>query len=211
MIADDHSIVRNGLRKILEANEIEVIGEAANGQEAIELAIKLQPDVVLMDIGMPDEDGITATRKIKSENPEINVVMLTMHSYDEILVQAIRAGAIGYVLKERSPEELIYSVRAACKGESVVSPSLAKRLLFEFQEDKKILQKAKELPLTKLTKRELQVLRLISKGKTNKEIAKELFISDNTVKNHLSNIFKKLHTSDRTKAAIVALKKGLIS
>lgn len=208
VIAEDHKIVRSGLRRILEENQIDVVGEVKNGNEAIELSCRLKPDVVLMDIGMPEEDGISATKIIKKKCPEIKIVVLTMYKDEEILMRAIKAGAIGYVLKERTPDELVHSIKSAYRGESVISPLLANRLLQEFYHELET-EDASKLRIKKLTNREKEVLELISKGKTNREIASELCISENTVKNHLSHIFKKLHATDRTKAAIIALKKGL--
>ncbi len=209
MIVDDHTLMRQGLRRILEEAGMDVVGEAENGQRAVELAAQLEPMVILMDIQMPVMDGIEATRNIKKEKEDATIVMLTMHEEEQFLFEAIKAGAIGYLLKSRAPQELIQVIEAASEGLSLLQPSMASKLLTEFTQLEKRAEKAKRFE--SLTPREREVLALLSKGMSNKEIGKQLFISDKTVKNHLSNIFEKLHINDRTSAAVIAVKEGLVS
>lgn len=208
LVVDDHTLMRQGLRRILEEAGMTVVGEAENGRQAIELSSQLEPAVILMDIQMPEMDGIEATRQIKSAKPEATIVILTMHEEEQFLFEAIKAGAIGYLLKSRAPQELIQVIEAASEGLSLLQPSMASKLLHEFSQ---VSQREEEKTNTyaELTTREREVLGLIAKGMTNKEIAKQLFISDKTVKNHLSNIFEKLHINDRTSAAVMAVKDGL--
>lgn len=208
MVVDDHTLMRQGLRRILEEAGMEVIGEAENGQRAVELAAQLDPAVILMDIQMPLMDGIEATRNIKQAKEDATIVMLTMHEEEQFLFESIKAGAIGYLLKSRAPQELIQVIEAASEGLSLLQPSMASKLLTEFSQMEKKAEKAKRYE--NLTPREREVLALIAKGMSNKEIARQLFISDKTVKNHLSNIFEKLHINDRTSAAVLAVKEGLV-
>lgn len=208
LVVDDHTLMRQGLRRILEEAGMQVIGEAENGQRAVELATQLDPNVILMDIQMPLMDGIEATRNIKQNNEDATIVMLTMHEEEQFLFEAIKAGAIGYLLKSRAPQELIQVIQAASEGLSLLQPSMASKLLTEFSQMEKRAEKVKRCE--DLTPREREVLALIAKGMSNKEIAKQLFISDKTVKNHLSNIFGKLHINDRTSAAVMAVKEGLV-
>ncbi len=205
LVADDHAIIREGLCKILEfEKDIEVVGEAKNGIEAAQKVKDLVPDIVLMDIDMPELDGIATTRMIKKESPHTKVIILTVHKEEEHLFSAIKAGAIGYILKEDDSKNLLSSIRAAFKGETLLSPSIAIQLLNEFKQitDKEV---SRDL-LNLLTKREQEVLKQISTGKSNKEIADFLCISEATVKTHITNILQKLHVNDRTQAAIYALK-----
>ncbi len=209
LIVDDHTLMRQGLRRILEEAGMKVVGEAENGKQAVELAGSLDSDVILMDIQMPEMDGIEATRKIKEADSEGTVVMLTMHEEEQFLFEAIKAGAIGYLLKSRAPQELIQVIKAAKDGLSLLQPSMASKLLHEFSNIQKHEdEKAKHYEA--LTSREKEVLACIAKAMSNKEIAAQLFISDKTVKNHLSHIFRKLHINDRTSAALMAVKEGLV-
>jgi len=208
MVVDDHTLMRQGLRRILEEAGMEVVGEAENGRRAVELATQLDPTVILMDIQMPLMDGIEATRNIKQIKEDATIVMLTMHEEEQFLFESIKAGAIGYLLKSRAPQELIQVIEAASDGLSLLQPSMASKLLTEFSQLEKKAEKAKRYE--NLTPREREVLALIAKGMSNKEIARQLFISDKTVKNHLSNIFEKLHINDRTSAAVMAVKEGLV-
>lgn len=209
LVVDDHTIMRQGLKRILEESNIKVIGEAADGYEAVEHVSQLQPDVVLMDIEMPRMSGIEATRIIKRENPQVYVVVLTIHEEEEMLFEAIKAGAIGYVSKDRAPEELLQVIESASQGLSLLRPSMASKILNEFSQLQE--KKSKQEPLYgTLSNREREILGLIVKGMSNKEIAKTLFISDKTVKNHLRNIFSKLHINDRTTAAVIAVRQGLV-
>lgn len=210
LLADDHTIVREGLKRILEEAGIKVVAEAANGVETAEKASELQPDVILMDIEMPKLDGIEATRKIKKENPQAQVVILTMHEEKAYLFEAIKAGALGYVLKDRAPQELVETIKQASEGLSLLQPTMASEILKEFSQIEEKKEEQYKLYST-LTEREKEILKHLAQGKSNKEIAKALFISDKTVKNHLRNIFEKLHINDRTTAALIAVRQGLAS
>jgi NarL family two-component system response regulator LiaR len=202
LIADDHPFVRHGLRTYLETlDDVEVAGEAADGAEAVELAGRLLPDVVLMDLVMPELDGIEATRQIKAASPATKVIALTSFDDDEKVFPAIKAGAAGYLLKDVRPAELAEAVRKASRGEALLAPSVAAKLMQEV---------AGERPASSgLTDRELEVLRLIARGLPNKQIAQELVVSEKTVKTHVSNILAKLHLADRTQAALYAVREGL--
>lgn len=206
LIVDDHTVVREGLRSLLELQEdIEVVGEAANGQEAIDQTNRLLPDVVLMDLVMPEIDGIEATRRIKAASPSTQVIVLTSFSDNEQVFPAIKAGALSYLLKNVSPSDLVRAIQAASRGEAQLDPEIAKKLMEEVSAGSK--QPAAE----ELTERELGVLQLIAKGQSNRAIGEELVISEKTVKTHVSNILSKLHLADRTQAAIFALREGLAS
>ena len=201
LIVDDHSVVRQGLRMFLSLDgELEVIGEAGNGQEAIEMVNKLQPDVVLMDLLMPVMDGISATQVIRRDYPDSEVIALTSVLEDASVVNAVRAGAIGYLLKDTQADELCRAIKAAAAGQVQLSPKAAERLMREIR--------APESP-EKLTEREIEVLRLLAVGKSNKEIASEMYISETTVKTHVSNILMKLNVPSRTQAALYAVRIGL--
>lgn len=205
LIADDHAVVRQGLRFLLSQQaEMEIVGEAANGAEAIAQATKLLPDMVLLDLVMPEMDGITAAREIKRLVPSIHIMMLTSFHEDEQIFRAIKAGARSYVLKDAEPHELVAAVRAAARGESALHPMVASRLLSEVQEHK-------PTSLEDLTPRELEVLKCLARGRSNNEIANDLVISEPTVKTHVSNILSKLHLADRTQAAIYALQQQVVA
>ncbi len=208
IIADDHQVVREGLSAILNAREdIEVIAEAKNGLEAIEKARELKPDIILMDISMPKMNGVEATRRIKLEQPQIGIVVLTMYEEEEYIFDLIKAGVTGYMLKNSDSAQIIKAIRSTYQGESLIQPSVATKILNKFSQlsNSKAPAQPKEL-----TDRELQVIKLVADGKTNKEIANILQISEKTVKNHVRNIFQKMEVDDRTQAAIYALKKGYI-
>jgi NarL family two-component system response regulator LiaR len=206
LIVDDHAIVRQGLRTYLELlDEIEIVGEARNGLEAVVQARDLAPDVVLMDLVMPEMDGIEATRRIAALDPAPEVIVLTSFSEDEMVFPAIRAGATGYLLKDISPTELAQAIQAVHRGEAQLHPDVTKKLLTQFVQP--MVERATAPDA--LTARELEVLREIARGKSNRELALELGISEKTVKTHVSNILGKLHLDDRTQAAIYALKHGL--
>lgn len=203
VIVDDHSVVRQGLRMFLSLDpELEVVGEANNGQEAIEQVIKLKPDVVLVDLLMPVMDGITATQIIRQEHSDTEVIALTSVLEDAAVVNAVRAGAIGYLLKDTQGDELCQAIKAAASGQVQLSPKAAERLMREIR--------APESP-EKLTERETEVLRQLAAGKSNKEIASEMYISETTVKTHVSNILMKLGVPSRTQAALYAVRIGLVS
>lgn len=210
LLADDHTLFRKGIRTILEQMEdLKVEGEAASGQEAITLAQELVPDVILMDIKMPEVSGIEATRHILQENPHIGVILVTMFDDPESVFAGMRAGARGYVLKEAEPEELRRAIDAAQLGEVMLCPIIAEKVLEHFGSDAKPRQPG--MPYEQLTQRELQVLQLAADGLSNKEIAQKLVISEKTVKNHIANIFSKLNVNDRTQAILYALRKGLVA
>ncbi len=202
VVVDDHSVVRQGLRMFLSLDpELEVIGEANNGQEAIEQVKKLKPDVVLMDLLMPVMDGITATQIIRREHSDTEVIALTSVLEDAAVINAVRAGAIGYLLKDTQGDELCQAIKAAANGQVQLSPKAAERLMREIR--------APESP-EKLTERETEVLRQLAAGKSNKEIASEMYISETTVKTHVSNILMKLGVPSRTQAALYAVRIGLV-
>ena len=209
LIAEDETVVRYALAQLLAAeDDIQVVGEAADGEEAVLLARQRQPDVVLMDLQMPKMDGIAASRKIKEKMPECAIVVLTVHSDDEKVFDAIKAGASGYVLKDSPAEQTLEAVRAAARGEGFLQPSLVANVMEEFARISRLRAAAKEV-FKELTRRELEVLELLGEGLKNREIAGQLHISDKTVKNHVSNIFSKLHVNDRTQAALLAARHGL--
>ncbi len=210
LLADDHTLFRKGIRTLLEQMQgIEVVGEAANGQEVLNQARELVPDVILMDIKMPVLSGLEATQKILQENPHIGVILVTMFDDPASLFSAMRAGARGYVLKEAEPEELRRAIDAASRGEFILCPIIARKLLEEFGRDP--MRQHPGLPYEGLTQRELEVLQLAADGLSNKEIAGKLVISEKTVKNHITNIFSKLQVNDRTQAVLYALRKGLVT
>jgi len=214
LIADDHAVVRSGLHSILEMEgDLTVVAEASDGHQALALAQEMLPDIVLMDIKMGDWDGVTATRRIRNSVPSTRVIVLTNHDQDELVFSSIRAGASGYLLKEVTAAQLANAIRTVADGFSLIYPSIAARVLDEFG-------RLRATPLTEvgpgadegyhdLTAREREVLQLIAHGRSNKEIAGELKISERTVKTHVSNIFGKLELTDRTQVALYAHKRGL--
>lgn len=206
-VTDDHSIVRKGIKATLElVPDIELVGEAANGREAIEKVSIIKPDVVLMDLVMPVMDGIEAIQVIKSQHPNIRILVLTTFAGEDKVFPAIRAGALGYQLKDSGPEELVAAIRQVYRGESALHPIIARKVLQE-------LARPTEKPPTPdpLTPREVEVLKLVATGMGNPEIATELVISEATVRTHVSNIMSKLHLASRTQAALYALREGLAS
>ena len=207
LIVDDHAVVRRGLRAFLESEgDIEVVGEAADGAEALQQVQELLPDVVLMDVVMPGMDGITATRKIHEVCPSSRVLILTSFSEDDKIFPSIKAGAQGYLLKDTPAEDLGRAIRSVARGEFLLHPEIASKVLAELS-----ALRREPPPVTDLTPREIEVLSLIAHGYTNREIARELSISVKTVKTHVSNILSKLHMVDRTQAALYAVRQGLVS
>jgi NarL family two-component system response regulator LiaR len=207
LITDDHVVVRRGTQALLATEpEIEVVGEAKNGEEAVAKALQLQPDVILMDLEMPVMDGIEAIRRITASRPDARILVLTSFATDDKVFPAIKAGALGYLLKDSSPDDLVRAIRQVHRGESSLHPTIARKLL---QEMSRPMQK----PPTAdpLTEREVEVLRLVAQGRSNQDIADELVISEATVRTHVSNILSKLHLASRTQAALYALKEGLAS
>lgn len=206
LLVDDHRVVRQGLRDFLELqDDIEIVGEAATGEEGVKLARELLPDVVLQDLVLPGIDGVEATRQIKAASPSTRVIVLTSFADGDKVFPAIKAGAISYLLKDVQPDELARAIRAAQRNEAVLHPEVAAKLMQEFN-----APRPTDHQVEQLTEREMDVLRLIARGKSNKEIADTLIISEKTVKTHVSNILSKLHLADRTQAAIYALRQRLV-
>ncbi|HUZ02962.1 MAG TPA: response regulator transcription factor [Thermomicrobiaceae bacterium] len=209
LLVDDHVLFRQALRHLLESEpDIRVVGEAGDGRSAEALATRDRPDVILMDISMPGIDGVSATRELKSELPTVKIIILTMFAEDAHVIRAIRAGADAYLLKNTESVKVIDAIRAVARGESVIEPQLATKLLSEFR---RISEYREEESVAGLTEREVQLLRLVASGLSNKEIASELNLAESTVKNRLSVLFEKLDVKDRTQAAIYALSHGLIT
>jgi DNA-binding NarL/FixJ family response regulator len=207
LIADDHPLFREGMRGRLDrVADIEVVGEAASGDEAVELARKLEPDVILMDIKMPGKNGIEATREILRAGPEIGVVVLTMFEDDDSVFAAMRAGAKGYLLKDSGGEGVVYAIRAVASGEAVFGPGVAERIIGYFSVPRPA---PPQRAFPELTEREEEVLSLVAQGKSNQEIARQLFVSLKTVRNHVSNILLKLQVADRAQAVIRARDAGM--
>jgi two-component system NarL family response regulator len=211
LIVDDHALFRRGLQMVLEGeSDIDVVGEANDGHEAVEKAEQTTPDVVLMDVRMPRRSGIEATRAIKDTQPLTRILMLTISDEEADLYEAIKAGASGYLLKEISIEEVSGAVRAVHQGQSLISPSMASKLLTEFASMVKRRDERSQVPGPRLTDRELEVLKLVAKGMNNRDIGQELFISENTVKNHVRNILEKLHLHSRMEAVVYAVREKLL-
>ena len=201
VIADDHLVVRAGLRAMLGVHpDVDVIGEATTGAQAVDLAGRLRPDVVLMDLRMPEVDGVAATARIRERHPDVHVLVLTTYDTDADILKAIEAGATGYLLKDATRDELVRAVRAAATGASVLAPAVASRLM-----DRQRTPRHEAL-----SAREIEILEHVARGRTNKEIAAALFVSDATVKTHLLHIFAKLDVQDRTQAVTVALDRGIL-
>ena len=207
LVSDDHAIVRKGIRAMLEiVPDIEVVGEAANGREAVTEVERLHPDVILMDLVMPEMDGIEAIRRIKAHQSEARILVLTTFAGEDKIFPAIKAGALGYLLKDSDPEELVQAIRQVYRGESSLHPIIARKVLQELSSP------SERLPTPDpLTQREVEVLRLVAQGQDNREIAEKLVISEATVRTHVSNILAKLHLASRTQAALYALREGLAS
>jgi DNA-binding NarL/FixJ family response regulator len=209
LLVDDQLLFRKGIRALLEdEDDMEVVGEASDGQQAIDFVLASKPDVILMDIHMPVCDGIKAARQIKLERPETKIIALTVSEEDDDLFEAIRGGADGYLLKDLQPEELFESIRGIQRGETPISPAVASKLLNEFR--RRPRPDVADTPAMDLTVRELEVLDLVAGGFSNAEIAARLFIVEGTVKNHLHNILEKLHLQNRVQAAAFAIREGLV-
>lgn len=216
-IVDDHDLVRAGLRAMLSTEpDFEIVGEAADGREALELCYRVRPDLVLMDVRMPDTDGLTATRTIKQQYSEISVLILTVHENQDYMLEAIRSGASGYVLKDAPQEQLVNAIRKVLEGEPTLNRNLAARLLQQLANEvhehrEQDHNPERERVLQELTPRETQILKLLMQGYSNPKIAQTLFISLGTAKNHVEHIFAKLEVSDRTQAVVRAFKLGIIT
>lgn len=205
LIVDDHAIVRQGLRTYLDLQpDIEVVGEASDGREAVARVRETLPDIVLMDLVMPNMDGVEATRQVTAVSPSTRVIVLTSFSEDEQVFASIKAGAQGYLMKDVLPSQLVQDIRQVHRGEVRLNPDIARKLMQEFTNPQPAT------PKHDLTERELEVLRLIAQGKSNKEISDDLVLSEKTVKTHVSNILQKLHLSDRTQAAVYALRQKIV-
>jgi NarL family two-component system response regulator LiaR len=207
LLVDDHSVVRKGMRAVLSTEaDIEVVDEASDGEEALVQAAALQPNVILMDLVMPKMDGIEATRQVTTRQPGVRVLVLTSFVAHDKVFPAIKAGALGYVLKDTGPDDLVHAIRQVHSGERMLEPDIARKVLFE------MAQPPKQPPTPDpLTSRELDVLRLIAQGMSNREIAEDLVLAEKTVRAHVSNILGKLHLASRTQAALYALKEGFAS
>jgi NarL family two-component system response regulator LiaR len=206
LIADDHPIVRRGLRTLITSEPgLELLDEATNGVEAVEKARLLRPDVILLDLVMPHKDGLEALIEIKKEDPEARILILTSFAEDDRIFSAVKAGALGYLLKDTSPEELLEAIRNVYQGEPSLPPAIARKLILEINRPPPDLPPAEQ----PLTEREVDILKLIAQGLTNQEIAAELVISEWTVRTHVRNILGKLHLANRTQAALYALRTGL--
>ncbi|HXF56173.1 MAG TPA: response regulator transcription factor [Actinomycetota bacterium] len=211
LIVDDHALFRRGLQMVLKQEpDIEVVGEAGDGNEAVQKAQELMPDVILMDVRMPRRSGIEATKQIKELLPHVKILMLTISDEEADLFDAIKAGAAGYLLKEISIEEVAEAVRSVWGGQSRISPSMAAKLLTEFAAMSRRAEERQTVPPPRLTEREMEVLRLVAQGLNNRDIARELFISENTVKNHIRNILEKLHLHSRMEAVVYAVREKLL-
>ncbi len=208
LLTDDHAIVRQGVRAFLETQpDIKVVGEAGSGEEAIPLCESLAPDIVLMDLLMPGMGGVEATRRVKAISPRTQVIVLTSYHEDEHVIPAIRAGALSYLLKDVAAGEIATAIRKAAAGEVTLSPAIAAQMMKAVSGERKAAEAATPSPLTT---RELEVIRLIADGLSNTEIAERLFLSEKTVKSHVSNILAKLHVTDRTQAAVYAWREGIM-
>jgi DNA-binding NarL/FixJ family response regulator len=211
LVVDDHALFRRGLQMVLEQEpDIDVVGEASDGSEAVQKAADTLPDIVLMDVRMPKRGGIDACTSIHETVPSARIIMLTISDEEADLYDAIKAGAMGYLLKEISIEEVASAIRAVHGGQSLISPSMASKLLNEFASMIKKTDDRQQVPTPRLTDREMEVLKLVAKGLNNRDIAKELFISENTVKNHIRNILEKLQLHSRMEAVVYAVREKLL-
>jgi DNA-binding NarL/FixJ family response regulator len=209
LVVDDHAVVREGIKMVLETDpDLEVVGEAASGEEAVEKVRELKPDVVVMDVGMPGMSGFEATRRIRQTNPDVKVLALTVHDNEAYLFQMLQAGAVGYVLKRAPAADVIQAVKGAARGEAILYPSVAKLLIRDYLSRVERGEERSSYDL--LSEREREILKLIAEGRTNKEIAELLFLSVKTVQAHRANLMRKLGMHDRTELVKYAIRKGII-
>lgn len=208
MLADDHTVLRQGIAQALEVQaDMTVVAQASNGSEAVELAQQHQPDVALLDINMPEMDGVEATRQITAALPDVGVIILTMYRRDDFIFEAIKAGASGYLLKEVELDELVRAIRTVAQGEAIIDAAIAGRVMAELRADATPPQPSSEEPLAE---RDIEILSLLAQGQTNQEIADHLSISEKTVRNRLSLVFGRLHLKNRMEAALYAMRRGLV-
>lgn len=212
LIVDDHTLVREGFAKMLDLEpQFEVVGQSSSARDALEKTAKLKPDIVLMDIKLPGINGIEATKLIKRDFPDVEIIILSMYDEEEYVLESVKAGATGYVLKDISQEELFSAIKVVHSGGSLIQPGLARKVLKEFVHlAKDITVPGKSSAMKELSEREIEVLQCVSEGKSNKEVAEQLSISEKTVKAHLRTIFRKLEVSDRAQAVAEAMRKGLV-
>ncbi|MHB1125756.1 MAG: response regulator [Bacillota bacterium] len=208
LVVDDHPLIREGLCKILQLEPaFQIVGEAANGEEAVSLAHQSRPDVVLMDINLPVKNGIDACREITASLPQTRVIVLTVYDDERYVVDVFKAGASGYLLKDVEPDRLIEAIKTVAAGASFIHPSIAGKMLKEFNRLSRAVEESQENPLSP---REMEILNLIARGETNRSIAQKLYISEKTVKNHITNIFRKLEVDDRTEAVVWAIRAKIL-
>jgi len=215
VIADDHALLRQGIRNVLELeDDLQVIGEAGDGEEAVKKAAQLVPDILLLDINMPKINGLEVIKQVIAQQPKVRIIVLTMHDDKNYVIEVIKAGAVGYLLKDIEPGMLVKAIRTVYEGESFIYPCLAKKLFSEInRQHVRKLEEAKVIERTKderLSYRETEVLEMVCKGMSNQDVAKHLFLSEKTVKNHLTNIFRKIGVTDRTQAVLYAIKNKII-
>jgi two-component system, NarL family, response regulator LiaR len=207
LLVDDHNVLRQGMAQVIESQpDMTVVAQAGNGQDAVNLAVQHKPDVILMDINMPQMDGVEAARQVTAVHPETGIIILTMYRRDDYVFEAIKAGASGYLLKEVELDELLAAIRSVANGEAVIDSAIAGRVLAELRQPQKTVTKDEPV----LSERDLEILQLLAQGLKNQEIADQLFISEKTVRNRLSLIFRRLHLENRTQAVLYAVRKGLI-
>jgi DNA-binding NarL/FixJ family response regulator len=213
VIADDHSLLRQGIKNVLELEpDFQVIGEAGDGEESIRKVLELDPDIVLLDINMPKLNGLEVTRRLRDAGADAKVIILTIHDDENYVLEVIKAGAAGYLLKDIEPGMLMKAIRTVQEGESFIYPTLAKRLFGQISKtDEKKDQVSYRRSEARLTEREVEVLHLISRGMSNQEIAHKLYLSEKTVKNHLTNVFRKINVTDRTQAVLYAIKHKIVA
>lgn len=216
LIADDHALLRQGIKKVLDFEEdLEVVAEAVDGQEALAKTLVLQPDILLLDLNMPVLNGVEVTKQLKAAKSKVKIIMLTIHDDDNYVIEVLKSGALGYLLKDVEPTMLIKAIHKVYEGQAFVYPELAEKLFGEMEMEGNINQKAEEIwkarRSERLTAREMDVLRCIAKGFNNQEIAQALFVSEKTVKNHLTNIFRKINVNDRTQALLYVLRNKIMT